>query len=161
MQNQWFFDPPRIQKAMASATDPVKYRKRLLSYALFSGCKSGRMLRQHLGDKWCDRIIWENASDRIGDCASSVFPADMKHLKNLVGTEQPDIIVGFGKVACNAFLGDYEEHATVTELLWHGAAFAFVATTHPTARGERVGGELQECARELDRLERKYLRDNS
>lgn len=163
LQNQWFYDPPRIKRMLAYPTqDKQKLRRRLLAYALFAGCKSGRMLRQHLGDKWCDRALWENASDEIGDCASSCFPADPRHLLTVVRTEKPHVVIGFGKVACDAFHNgqDYERgQRDVIE--WGGHEFHFISASHPTARHEGIGEEFCRLRKLLDTFETNHCHAHS
>lgn len=103
MQNHWFRNPERIEAALSRYGDDgvgrERYRRRLIEYALFAGCKSGQMLKRHLGEDLCDRITWEEASREIGSHASSVFPADVPRLCAVIEELQPRMIVTFGEVA--------------------------------------------------------------
>src|SRR5688572_11378836 len=95
MQNQWFHNPERVRRLMETRPEA---RERLIAYALFAGCKSGRVLRSVFGDL-CDDFVWEEASREIGDRASSVFTADLAHLRAVVEKHQPRIVLAFGRVA--------------------------------------------------------------
>jgi hypothetical protein len=139
MQNQWFRDPDRIRTALArQPTDErrYQYRQRLIAYALFAGCKSGRVLTQTLGSDLCDAITWEEASPQIGGKASSCFPADLSHLESVLARERPDIIVAFGEIAGNA----------LRSLNISNAIFA----PHPTARRPGTLDRLTQVALELE-----------
>ena len=151
LQNSWFYDPPRIKQAMQRYRNlgredmAEKYRRRLLEYSLFAGCRSGRNLRDTLGDEWCDRMTWENASLELTDCASDVFPADFKHIMNRVKEERPDIIVGFGRVACDAL-------ASLQGSIANYFRFVYITAPHPTARQPETQARLRAVGRELTRL---------
>ncbi len=150
LQNQWFQDPPYIRRVMASSSDPERYRRRLASYALFAGCKSGRVLRYHLGDHWCDRITWENASKEIGDVASSVFPADLHHISLRIEEEKPDIVIGFGKVACDAL------DTIRIRMFKHLPFIEYMVAPHPTARFIDVGASLRSIRTQLQNLQKTH-----
>lgn len=104
MQNMWVRDPEGtvqyIERIRAKDGDAValKYRRRLISYALFAGCKSGRVLKKVFGDL-CTNIVWEEASPKIGGQASSAFPPDIDHIRATIEEVKPAIIIVFGEVA--------------------------------------------------------------
>ncbi len=105
MQNQWFNNPDKVRADLARySADPerqLKLRRRMIHYALFAGCKSGRVLTKVFGDL-CDDIIWEEASTEIGGHAASSFPADLPHMRKTIQTVEPRIVIGFGRTACDA-----------------------------------------------------------
>lgn len=140
MQNQYFNDPDKIRRTLASFGDDVarreKYRRRLIAFALFRGCKSGRVLERVFGEELCGRIVWEEASREIGGHASSVFPADVAHLTATIADVQPGVIVGFGQVACQGI-----ERALGSKRV------PFVRTIHPAARTNAI--EQLQLARSL------------
>ena len=153
LQNSWFYDPPKIKRMLAQyATDPERQerlRRKLMTYALFAGCKSGRMLQQALGEAWCNAIVWENASKEIGDLSSSCFPADLPHLRKRIQEEAPDVLVTFGKVATNACM-------ELEHLAAHRLVDYFIAGPHPTARDPEVACCLYEVRKRLDKLKDSY-----
>lgn len=150
LQNQWFYDPPRIQKMIDTADNPETMRRRLCTWALFAGCKSGRVLRTLLGDEWCNRIVWENASLHMGDVSSSVFPADMAHLTKLLCIEQPGIVVAFGKVAQDGVeqalrLGPSSpDGGTAGPVVLHAP--------HPAARNDDTYEQIRQLRKQLDKI---------
>ena len=144
LQNQWFQDPPYIKRLIAASKDPERYRRRLIEFALFRGCKSGRVLRQHLGD-WCDRITWENASKEIGDCASSIFPADLKHIRARIDEESPDVVVGFGNVSHEALDAvAYSRGRTPYPI--------YLKAPHPAARMIDIAFQFQQLRKQLESI---------
>lgn len=104
MQNMWVRDPARVTQMIESVRAKEgeeaakRYRRRLISYALFAGCKSGRILQKAFGTL-CDDIIWEEASPKIGGYSSSVFPPDLVHIRAAIQEVQPRVIIAFGEVA--------------------------------------------------------------
>jgi hypothetical protein len=102
MQCLWFRDSTKAAEIFAR--HPEK-RNDLIRLYLFAGCLTGRRLQQALGEKICHEIVWEEASPRIGDHASSKFEADLNHIRQSIETHQPEIIVCFGKVAGDAVRG--------------------------------------------------------
>lgn len=82
----------RWRKAMLSPN-----RQRYLSYGLFGGCKTGRVL-QKAGFDW-DTCIWENISDEIGAFSNSCFAPSIEHIVKTINTYKPTLILAFGKVA--------------------------------------------------------------
>lgn len=142
LQNQWFQDPPKIRKAIAASKNSEAFRRRLLAYALFAGCRSGRVLKANLGDHWCERIVWENASRHIGDFAASNFPADLKHIAARIAEENPDVVLALGAIAREALL----------ELRVRDTRIVFEAP-HPTARFIDVAYELRQLRHRLDAVQ--------
>jgi hypothetical protein len=146
LQNSWFYDPPKIRRMLAYKTDLVereRLRRRLCTYALFAGCKCGRMLREGLGDKLCDAIVWENASKEFGDLSSASFPPDLKHLYSRIREEQPQIVIAFGKVA-------QEGVDKVSSGIAQHCAVRIIECPHPTARAADVLPKLRWVRRQLD-----------
>jgi hypothetical protein len=136
MQNQWFRDPDKVRSMLEREQDPVRrerLRRSLIKYALFAGCKSGRVLRKHFGDL-CDEIHWEEASPQIGGRASDAFPPDLVHMAAVIAGLKPDLIITFGKVAAEGL-------AQLGEI-----TAAIVAAPHPAARHPTAGAELTAAA---------------
>lgn len=140
LQNQWFNDPDGVRKMLARHNDdPVmkeKVRRRLITYALFAGCRTGRILKKVFG-KWTDEIIWEESSREIGSKASSCFPPDREHLAAVIAKEKPNVVIAFGK---NALTGI--ENLFPAERL--------LIAPHPTARGADILPRLRAARMELD-----------
>lgn len=108
MQNMWLKNPERWKDTLQRYIDRGKHehaeqlRKRMIHYALFAGCRSGQVLKRYLGEKHCSNIIWDESSLQIGGVASSSFPANIEHMQTRIISEDPDLILGFGKTACEA-----------------------------------------------------------
>ena len=43
----------------------------------------------------------EEASPKIAGQSSGVFPADLEHIRSAIDKHKPDVILCFGKVACD------------------------------------------------------------
>lgn len=119
LQNQWFRDPEKVKAIIAR--NP-RARRKLNAYYLFFGCRTGQVLKQIFGAERCRAIVWENASPEIGGKSSACFPADLAHLRAVLTEEKPDIVLGFGKIACDALAGLVD-------------GYNLVVGPHPTARG--------------------------
>jgi len=142
LQNEWFKDPERIRQALAHSSNPKTFRRRLITYALFAGCRTGRILKKFLGEDWCEEIIWENASPQFGGISSCTFPADKKHLYNLMQEVRPNVVIAFGMTACGAFAQTN-----------FGGLYRVFEAPHPCARDpEKVARELTRVRRELDTM---------
>lgn len=119
LQNQWFRDPEKV-KAIIARTPAA--RRKIITYSLFAGCRTGRVLRDVFGVERCRSIVWEEASPEIGGHASSVFPADTAHLRAVLDCVRPSIVLAFGKIACDALSRMVDGHD-------------LVVGPHPVARG--------------------------
>lgn len=124
LQNQWVHEPERVQASIERYGEP--YRRRFISFALFGGCSTGRRLRSTFGDL-CDRIVWEEASPKIGGYSASYFAPDKNHICRRIDEEQPDIVLAFGSSACAAV-----QKALSTRL--DGTCIEFIQLPHPVAR---------------------------
>src|SRR6266568_1090430 len=99
MQNQWFRNPHKAREIFDKHSNK---REELIARFLFAGRGlSGRRLQAAFGDL-CDQIVWEESSTNFGGESSSLFPADMAHIKRVLEKHKPDIVLAFGKVASNA-----------------------------------------------------------
>lgn len=142
LQNEWVYDPPRLKKAMEFSNNPEAFRRRMISYALFAGCKTGRVLVSAFGDTWRQRITWENASKEIGDVASSAFPADVPHIVARIQEELPDVVIAFGKVAQEGMAEAIHRNLVENVLV--------IRAPHPCARHSTVLEELRAARRRLE-----------
>lgn len=119
MQNQWLRDPERMRRLIARYPNS---RRRALTFALFAGCRTGRVLQQVFGAERCSAIVWDEASPEIGAHASSVFRADHEHIRATLAEVKPDVVLAFGRVASEA-------------LAAIGPAALLIGGPHPVARG--------------------------
>lgn len=139
LQNQWFHDPGKVRRMIARDTTG-KLRPRLITYALFAGCLTGRRLRQTLGD-WCGEIIWEESSPVITDRASGCPPPDREHIRAAIKTHRPHIVICLSKPA----------QLEVREAC-NNAGCKFWICSHPAARHPSVMQELYRLRNALDFL---------
>lgn len=133
LQNQYFNDPDRVRATLARHPEA---RRRMIHFALFAGCKTGRVLKAVFGAR-CNEIVWEEASPEIGGQASSVFPADRAHLQAVLADVNPDIVLGFGRIACDGLEG----LVTPNKL---------IIGPHPTARHADAIAQLKKMAIRLE-----------
>lgn len=141
LQNQWFANQV---SARAMFKRWPERREHLIRYCLFAGCRTGRVLKDALGEEWCRKIVWEEASPEVGGVASSVFPADPAHLRAVVDKVKPDVVVALGKVAANGI--------AALELPLAKQYFG----PHPTARGVDAGEWLRGLRVVLDNYKQNW-----
>jgi hypothetical protein len=135
MQNQWFRDPEAVRRIVERRP---QWRRQLIARFLFAGCKSGRVLKAAFGER-INEIVWEEASREIGGESSACFPADIAHLRATLDEVKPDIVLGFGKVACDALAGLVDGHD-------------LVVGPHPVARGQDTLPRLRNMADCLENM---------
>lgn len=126
LQNQWFHNPEKV-KAIIERTP--KARRKIITYSLFAGCRTGRVLKQVFGDDCARRFVWEEASREIGGHASSSFPADPAHLQAVLDEVHPDVVLAFGRIASDALAKLVPQDK-------------LIAGPHPTARGPTTAAML-------------------
>lgn len=142
LQNQWFRDPDHVREILERTPQA---RRRIIHYALFAGCRTGRVLKAGLGEEWCRKIVWEEASPQIGGEASSVFPADPAHIRAVIYEVKPTVILALGKVA-------HDGVNALMPMLDIVPAITIINSTHPTARGIDAVGTLRDIRAILDRM---------
>jgi hypothetical protein len=141
LQNMWVRDPDKARR-MIERDATGKLRERLISYALFAGCLSGRRLKVALGEDWCDRITWEEASPVITRTPSECPPADPGHIVAAINKHEPDLILCLSRAAYRVIRAN-----TVIPIL---------EGPHPAARGAGVGEALQRVRVLLDLELKKF-----
>lgn len=135
LQNQWVRDPARV-RAMIVSNGPA-WHDRFVTYALFAGCKTGRQLEAAFGKERLARCVFMEASPEIGGKASSQFPADLEHILAGIDRHRPQVIIGFGQIACKA-------------LRTLAPPMPIIEAPHPAARGKDTMTRLRVCAELLD-----------
>lgn len=136
MQNMWVNDPERVKRLIAKYGD--NYRRRLIAYALFAGCTSGRNLKATFGWGLCQQIEWEEASPEITGIPNVKVPADPAHINAALAHHNPDVVICFGRIACDA-----------VQDLWKGP---IVLAPHPAARQPDNMDRLRAAAAQLRRV---------
>lgn len=152
LQNQWFNDPEGV-KAMLARHDhePIvreRVRRCLIHYELFAGCVTGRRLEKAFGDL-TGKIVWEEGSRVISGNARDFHPPDRVHIAEVIKTQQPRVILSFGK----------SNHPIIEELSHESRSVDRVLyLPHPAARQATVPRVLAEAAEELRSWEQSYAR---
>lgn len=138
LQNQYFNNPEKMRRMFEA--NPER-REWLIGATLFMGCTTGKRLYTVFGRQWRLDIVWEEASREIGGKSNSCFPADPEHIKAVLAKHKPDVVLAFGKIACDAMKG-LSAHVPKRCKLITGP--------HPAARHATVMEELREVRRLLD-----------
>lgn len=148
LQNQWFRDPDRVRK-MIERTPEV--RPRLIATALFMGCATGKNLKVAFGGEVCGEVVWEESSPQIGGHSSSVFPADLEHIRRRIAEVNPYVVMTFGKIATDAVL----------QVAWpEGVKRIIITSLHPAYRDRAAAmASLRTAARELEEHRAQYARE--
>lgn len=143
LQCAWFHNPAAVQAAIERQAPErrLEYRQRFLARALFAGCNTGRRLKDGLGMPLCNRIIWEEASTQLGEEASAVFPPDMEHIRSVLESFQPEVVVAFGAVARDALRQLGESDDSTGRLL---------IAPHPSSRQQDLKEQLAKLKEELE-----------
>jgi hypothetical protein len=153
MQNQWLHNAAKHQRRQDDlrASDLAQWwthRRRAIPFALFRGCRSGRILTAALGQALCDHILWEEASTRIADNPRTVVPADPQHIRAVIQRRSPGCIVCFGKVAGDAVRTMQQLHGNFDLFAGRDVHFA----PHPTARTINTKVEIGKLRAQLEAL---------
>jgi hypothetical protein len=139
LQNQWFKDPERVKKIIEKSDHP-NAREWYIKTFLFWGCLTGKRLQRVFGEDYCDNIIWEEASPKIGGKSNSVFPADQQHIENVILKHNPDIILCFGTIALS-----------VLKKIEFNYKWQLIIGPHPAARYPNIIIKLENMYLELIR----------
>lgn len=136
LQNQWFKDPEAWERSIARHHT---MRRRMIAFALFRGCKTGRVLKSVFGEELCHDIVWEEASPKVGGHSASVFPADPVHLNAIIDEVKPNVVLAFGRIASDA----------LQEIVRHSR---LIVGPHPAARGADTLPRIKDMKVRLDAL---------
>lgn len=99
LQNMYVNDPERV-KALIARTPEV--RRRMITYALFAGCRTGRVLKNVFGEDCPRRFVWDESTREIAGDTRTVYPPDPEHLRAVLVEVDPDVVLAFGKIASSA-----------------------------------------------------------
>lgn len=136
LQNMWVKDPARI-KALLERTPAA--RRRMITYSLFAGCRTGRILKAVFGEDRCREFVWEESTTEIAGNARDIFPADLVHLRAVLDEVEPDVVLAFGRIAS----------AALTQLV---PRRKLLIGPHPTARQSDTFAKLRfmaECLQSM------------
>ena len=137
LQNMWLDNPEKARSLIAKYGAP--YRRRLLRYALFAGCLTGRRLKTAFGGDVCDRIVWEEATDEIAENPRIIVRPKPDHIRRVLRVYQPVAVITFGRVAAKAVRAE-----------WKGP---LIECVHPAARQQSTVSQLNTAAAKLVALE--------
>jgi len=137
LQNMWVRDPAKVKASIALYGE--EHRRRLIAYALFAGCLTGRRLQAAFGAETCRRIIWEEASREVAGNARDFCEPDPDHIRRVLSEHKPAIVLTFGSAAGDAVAP-----------LWRGP---LIRCIHPAARQANTVDRLIEAGAKLAALE--------
>lgn len=100
LQNMWVKDPERVRKAIEE--DGEEFRRRFMRYALFAGCKTGRMITKAFGKSLVEAMEFEETTRVISGNPKEILPVDLVHMRNAIELHKPKVIIAFGAIAHNA-----------------------------------------------------------
>lgn len=100
LQNMWVRNPERIKNAIAR--DGEGFRRYFMRYALFAGCKTGRMIKKAFDHELIEQIEFEETTREISGNPKEIFPADLKHIEESIARHNPHVIIAFGAIAHKA-----------------------------------------------------------
>jgi hypothetical protein len=131
LQNLWVKDPERAQRAIDKHG-----RRHMIRNLIFVESKTGKRLRQAFGDM-VDQIVWEESTKEIASNPQTICFPDPEHIKEVLETYQPLVVIAFGTLA----------HRAVPLLCKPGTHY--ISSPHPAARMSDVPIRLHNVAYEL------------
>lgn len=162
LQNMWFRDPARMEKIYAryiEREEPGKGRQRFIRDFLFFGCLTGRRLVQafapHLGEDFRWQIVWEESAPGFGSYSGANLGYSVPHMRGVLETHKPEIVLLFGKVAQAGF---FDSASGIGGLERGLDSLDLIVGPHPAARGETVPNALAEMASKLKELLCNYTK---
>lgn len=148
LQNQWF-KPESVQaieRIYRQHGGTPEDRAELNARFLFYRSLTGKRLRAAFGSELCERIVWEEASAKIGIEPSAKFAADPAHILSLISHFKPVVVLAFGAVADR---GVWQAMQAITAQPDRTIEFQVIGGPHPAARQPTVFTELQAMAEKL------------
>lgn len=136
LQNMWVRDPRRVEQLIERYGEA--YRRKLIRYALFAGCLTGRRIQKAFEIDLIEQMEFEEVSREISGHPSFVPTADLRHIRQALKYYKPRVVITFGKIAEQALQGE-----------WRGP---MVVALHPAARDSAIEANLCLSARTLKRL---------
>lgn len=133
LQNMWVKDPARVRADIARLGED--YRRRIMEYSLFAGCLTGRRIKAAFPAAILDQIAWEESTREIAGDARQIFPPDPTHIRAVLASHQPRVVLTFGRIATEAVSG-----------VWFGP---LIKVPHPAARHPETVSRLAAAASEL------------
>jgi hypothetical protein len=121
LQNMYAAEPERLREIITKHGELA--RRLAVRRFLFGGCRTGRRLQAAFGSM-IDSIHWDESTPQIAGDTKTIFPADIEHMRRIVGEFKPRVVLTFGRIAGDA-----------VEAAWAGPV---IKCPHPTARGMAV-----------------------
>jgi len=96
------------------------------------GSVTGQRLKSMLPDQ-ADDVEVINASPRVGSAPTDSFPPDLEHIRAALTKYRPRVILGCGKLACNALRELRVEFITAPHPAWRQLRASNMAWVKETA----------------------------
>ena len=145
LQNMWVRDPERVRRAIER--DGESFRVYFMRFALFRGCKTGRMLKKAFGEELIEKIEFEETTRQIAGNPREIFPADLEHIRKALELHKPTIVLAFGEIAHKA-----------VQPLWQGK---YIHAHHPASRAAGSWENLLSAAKQLREMEAETNQKNN
>jgi hypothetical protein len=139
LQNMWVRNPERVRKMIAE-DDTGELRERLIVFALFRGCLTGRRLKNVFGEDLCNEIVWEEASPVIDDNPKRYHVPVPDHIRAVLAKHQPDTVLCF-TLAGSKIVGE----------ICASLKIRFISAPHPAARQPDTIARLKSALEEVRR----------
>ena len=132
LQNMWV-RPGQVESVSRSAPTSDQ-RERMIHYALFAGCATGRRLKSTFGDVLCQRIRWQEASPIVAGDPKTYFPPDPAHIGMVLKKHQPKIVLCFTR----------QGESAIRSML--DGSVLFIPCVHPACRAADTMDRLRRVA---------------
>lgn len=139
LQNMWVKNSRTVWNVMKhDATSDV--REKMIAYALFAGCLTGRRLRDYLGVKLCEEIVWQEASTAVSTDPKLYFPPEPVHIRAVLNKHKPNVVLCFTKAG----------EGIIRTMLDDG--MTFIPCVHPACRANNVFEKLTGVRKAIEAL---------
>jgi hypothetical protein len=140
LQNMWVRNPEAARRILRRSPE---VRERLIAYALFAGCLTGRRLKAALGEDLCQSIVWEEASRVISDNPKDYHAPDAEHIKAVLAKHRPEVVLCFSRGA----------EKVIRQL----CSCRMISAPHPATRLKDIVARLQAVGYALRAIEEQKM----
>ncbi len=145
LQNMWVKNPVKTKAAIERHGE--SFRLKFMEYALFAGCTTGRRLKIAFPEYLRKVIVWEETTREIADNPKTIFPAQPDHIRKVIETHQPKIVLAFGKIAADSVF------RVLSDMTFAPGAnsrdITFITAPHPAARQTDTLDKLKKAAEQM------------
>lgn len=156
MQNMWVKEPAKVQVVLDRHKDKPDFWNRMVKSLLFSGCITGKRIKQAFGDLTTDMIFDESTKEILNN-PRDVPKADLVHMRNTILRIRPDAILTFGNHAAKGL----DKIITSPYVFYHIRIPKHIFNApHPAARQPETITRLKNIAQSIIHIKATFKENN-